>query len=286
VDLLERPVTQPRGKGPIPTLSDRDMGRREKALARMCDADAKRWCPRLGRALLGIDERRAKEAFVKGCREAKGKECHDPARLVRSAAHWQKLCKENASYGCARLATLVQHYDPARATRAVTHECTMRKLRDRDACVKLRLDGAPDPRAAALQEAREMGLIGMVGAPKEEALPLLSSSTPRKIEKGGRMRFGVVSGLKKDAIDALQQAAAEPLLECYRRYLAINPRLEGRVTAGFQLDGRGYPYQMKNAGSDLPDSNVVSCVLYALEAIHVAGPRGSMVVLPVMFSPQ
>lgn len=74
---------------------------------------------------------------------------------------------------------------------------------------------------------------------------------------------------------------------CYEQGLKRNPNLEGRVATRFIIDAQGAVTRAENAGSDLPDSGVVSCVNAAFNGLSFPVPEGGTVtvVYPVMFSP-
>jgi hypothetical protein len=74
---------------------------------------------------------------------------------------------------------------------------------------------------------------------------------------------------------------------CYDQALTRNPNLQGRVAARFVIDRSGAVSNVTNGGSDLPDSNVVSCVLGAFYGLNFPSPEGGIVtvVYPIAFSP-
>jgi len=74
---------------------------------------------------------------------------------------------------------------------------------------------------------------------------------------------------------------------CYEQGLAKNPNLEGRVTAQFVIGRDGSVSNVANAGSNMPDSGVVGCVVRAYNGLSFPPPpRGIVtVVYPIHFSP-
>ncbi|MEJ7728161.1 MAG: AgmX/PglI C-terminal domain-containing protein [Polyangiaceae bacterium] len=74
---------------------------------------------------------------------------------------------------------------------------------------------------------------------------------------------------------------------CYENGLRNNPNLQGKVAVRFEIDGNGVVGQAGNAGSDLPDGAVVTCVTRAFSGLSFPPPEGGKVsvVYPVMFSP-
>jgi hypothetical protein len=74
---------------------------------------------------------------------------------------------------------------------------------------------------------------------------------------------------------------------CYEQGLQQNPNLEGRVGVRFVIGRDGAVSNASNAGSDLPDSNVVQCVVRAYYGLSFPAPEGGIVTVsyPIMFSP-
>lgn len=74
---------------------------------------------------------------------------------------------------------------------------------------------------------------------------------------------------------------------CYENGLRANPKLEGRITVRFVIDPQGAVSSSKDAGSDLPDPAVVSCVARAFGMLSFPQPEGGSVVVayPMNFSP-
>ncbi|XYI02387.1 AgmX/PglI C-terminal domain-containing protein [Sorangium sp. So ce1128] len=73
---------------------------------------------------------------------------------------------------------------------------------------------------------------------------------------------------------------------CYESGLARNPALEGRVSTQFVIGRDGSVMSATDAGSDLPDATVRSCVQRAFMGISFPQPEGGivMVTYPIVFS--
>ncbi len=70
--------------------------------------------------------------------------------------------------------------------------------------------------------------------------------------------------------DVIQRIVRENLGRmqlCYDTGLAAHPRLAGRVAVKFVIDRRGSVALARDAGSDLPDADVVGCVVRAFDAL-------------------
>jgi hypothetical protein len=74
---------------------------------------------------------------------------------------------------------------------------------------------------------------------------------------------------------------------CYEQGLGRNPNLEGRVTVRFVIGRDGAVSNVSNGGSDLPDSNVVNCVVKAFYGLSFPKPEGGIVTVqyPIMLQP-
>jgi len=74
---------------------------------------------------------------------------------------------------------------------------------------------------------------------------------------------------------------------CYEQGLGRNPNLEGRVTVRFVIGRDGAVSNVSNGGSDLPDSNVVGCVVKAFYGLSFPKPEGGIVTVsyPIILQP-
>jgi len=74
---------------------------------------------------------------------------------------------------------------------------------------------------------------------------------------------------------------------CYEKGLMTNPNLTGRVGVRFVIGSDGRVTHVADAGSDLPDPSVVSCVSRAFYDIGFPKPEGGIVtvVYPIVFQP-
>jgi hypothetical protein len=74
---------------------------------------------------------------------------------------------------------------------------------------------------------------------------------------------------------------------CYEAGLRANPSLAGRVTTRFVIGRDGSVSAVGNGGSDLPDANVISCVVRAFQGLSFPQPDAGIVtvVYPLRFTP-
>lgn len=74
---------------------------------------------------------------------------------------------------------------------------------------------------------------------------------------------------------------------CYEIGLRSNPNLQGKVSTQFTVQPDGSVANVANAGSDLPDANVVNCVVQAFRGLSFPAPEGGVVkvVYPIQLFP-
>ena len=74
---------------------------------------------------------------------------------------------------------------------------------------------------------------------------------------------------------------------CYENGRRGNPGLQGRVSTKFVIDRSGAVASVIDAGSDLPSSSTVSCVVRGFGNLSFPQPEGGLVtvVYPIVFSP-
>jgi len=73
---------------------------------------------------------------------------------------------------------------------------------------------------------------------------------------------------------------------CYEHGMRSNPNLQGRVTVKFVIDRSGAVELTADGGSDLPDRDVVQCVVRSFGNLSFPPPEGGMVTVayPIVFS--
>jgi hypothetical protein len=74
---------------------------------------------------------------------------------------------------------------------------------------------------------------------------------------------------------------------CYENGLRTNPNLTGRVTARFIISRDGSVTNAANGGSDLPNSDVVSCVISVFYGLSFPSPENGIVTVsyPLLLTP-
>ena len=97
-----------------------------------------------------------------------------------------------------------------------------------------------------------------------------------------------VSGrLPPPVIQAIVRQNFDAIRTCYERGLAKVPTLQGRVAVRFAIQLDGSVAGAQSAGSDLPDAEVVACIVRIFSQLRFPAPEGGVVtvVYPIMFSP-
>jgi hypothetical protein len=114
------------------------------------------------------------------------------------------------------------------------------------------------------------------------------------VARGPQVRWGwgcgvSVSGrLPPEIIQRIVRSNFGRFRACYEDGLKRNPALEGRVTTSFVIGRDGSVSNVADAGGDLPDAAVKSCVIRAFYGLSFPQPEGGIVtnVYPIVFSPQ
>jgi Ca-activated chloride channel family protein len=104
-----------------------------------------------------------------------------------------------------------------------------------------------------------------------------------------QIRIGTttISGrLPAEAIQRIIRLQVGRFRACYERGLMKNPTLAGRVVTRFVIDRAGQVVNATNAGSDLPDPEVVACVVRGFYSLDFPEPEGGIVTVtyPFVFS--
>jgi tetratricopeptide (TPR) repeat protein len=108
--------------------------------------------------------------------------------------------------------------------------------------------------------------------------------------QAARVRLGAlnVSGkLPSEVIQRIVRQSMGRFRLCYEQGLSRNPNLAGRVSTRLEISDDGEVTTVTNHGSDLPDSDVVACVINAHRGLSFPSPEAGKVSVsvPIMFSP-
>lgn len=142
--------------------------------------------------------------------------------------------------------------------------------------------GPPAGDAATRRVAALDLLDGALGG---AALPLEATDDGGPIDLGlhdelnppggpGRVGFEGVSvsgAVPPERVTQALEARADRVRGCYDRGRAVNPSLSGDVGVGFVVS-KAELTSLRDAGSDLPDSSVIRCVVEAHRGLALRGP--------------
>lgn len=102
-----------------------------------------------------------------------------------------------------------------------------------------------------------------------------------------RMGATYVTGrVPPESVQRIVRFQAGRFRACYERGLQKNPNLAGRVLTRFVIDRAGQVVEATDAGSDLPDPEVVACVVHGFRSLDFPEPEGGVITVlyPFVFS--
>ena len=107
----------------------------------------------------------------------------------------------------------------------------------------------------------------------------ISIRTPPDMHTNGRLPAEVIQRIVRQNFGRFRV--------CYEAGLRGNPSLSGRVATKFVIGRDGAVNQSSDAGSDLPDQNVVACVVRSFNALSFPAPEGGVatVTYPIILNP-
>lgn len=98
----------------------------------------------------------------------------------------------------------------------------------------------------------------------------------------------VVGRIAPDLIQKVVRANFDPLRTCYESGLKRNRDLQGRVAVKFVIDTEGRVVSAVDAGSDMPDREVIQCIVAEYRKLTFPKPEGGgivTVIYPIVFNP-
>lgn len=108
--------------------------------------------------------------------------------------------------------------------------------------------------------------------------------------KTPRMKQGAVDGSTRIPAEIIQRVIQRNFgrfRACYETGLKSNPALAGRVSVALTIGADGAVNSVANAGSDLPDAGVVSCIVRNFGGLNFPAPDAVVhIVYPLALSPQ
>jgi len=117
---------------------------------------------------------------------------------------------------------------------------------------------------------------GRLGATRATRVPVLRLGSA-----------SVEGGLPPEVIQRIVRQSYGRYRMCYEQGLARNPNLTGRVAVRFVIGPDGAVETIGNQGSDLPDADVVGCVVTSFRGLDFPPPEYGRVtvVYPILFAP-
>jgi hypothetical protein len=158
---------------------------------------------------------------------------------------------------------------------------------------------AHEQRQAALREAAEFGMLGMLDGDGGDGIFFGGdaglgvrggvgvgglSHTPKSQLRMGSL---TVNGRLPQVIQRIVRQNFGRFRLCYENGLRSNPSLQGRVSVKFVIAADGSIKSMLDSGSDMPDQGVTSCVVHGFGNLSFPQPEGGIVtvIAPLVFSP-
>jgi hypothetical protein len=94
--------------------------------------------------------------------------------------------------------------------------------------------------------------------------------------------------LEPSLIQASVRSQFDHLRACYEHGLARDRNLRGRVAVRFAISSSGRVESASDEGSDLPDGEVITCVVHEFSKLRFPKPEGQLVtvVYPIIFNPR
>jgi hypothetical protein len=169
------------------------------------------------------------------------------------------------------------------------------------------------PRGWAFRGALALALFSCATSPGPVANPHPATRPPAEEQDGGGIGLGnfdavldagpdahwvhvdaaafqgkkVNGRIPPERIQATVRASFAGIRTCYEQGLRASPSLQGRITIKFVIDLEGRVTSTVDAGSDLPDREIVQCVADAFKKLRFPKPEGGIVtvVYPLVFNP-
>lgn len=147
-----------------------------------------------------------------------------------------------------------------------------------------RAEVAPDPsaeRAAALAEARQLGMSGLLNIGAEQGAS--GGDTLGALPDGGHN-----ARLPPEVIQRVVRQSFDRVKLCYQIGLRKDPSIGGKVSTKFVIDRTGAVSKAEPAAdTSFPDKSVVDCVVKHFLTLKFPSPEGGdvTVIYPLIFAP-
>lgn len=251
---------------------------REKPLRQGCDGGVPEACLLLGHTLVGKDDKGALAAYRRACQGSDAPDgCKNALPAAAEAEQHRAGCERGDPRACHCLGKLVWTGDPYRAIPIWERECRERYGKEEAHCLHDLLGQivANSPPPGFSMWGQRIGAFDDRWDPCHPGIdqPVTEADT-KALDGGAALVWGTptVKNLPKDAVAELVRRREEQVRRCFAKGLAVNPYLEGRVSAKFQVDHHGYAVKGDHEASNLPDLRIVICVLDEMRKLRFPRP--------------
>jgi hypothetical protein len=117
------------------------------------------------------------------------------------------------------------------------------------------------------------------------SLAVAAGGAPPSVRSGNAT---VTGSLDPTTVTSMVRRSLERFRLCYESALRKNPTLQGKVVARFEIDRTGAVKNAKDGGSDLPDKELVDCVVKGFNGLSFPEPATKdkvTVEVPLTFTP-
>jgi len=144
--------------------------------------------------------------------------------------------------------------------------------------------------SAAPNVSATSGLTGAGHAPEDGMFRNGRDRLPGRHQVVPAIRVGTITVTGKLPMEVVRRIVRQHLSmfrACYEDGLKRNPSVQGRITTKYVIGQDGDVVTAQDGGSDLPDANVVQCVVNRFKTFAYPKPEGGVVLVsfPLVFSP-
>ena len=145
----------------------------------------------------------------------------------------------------------------------------------------------PTQLVALTQPTDSTSTSASASAPPTATLTPAASAPPATRTSSVVIGAVTASGLTSESVKHVFQKNVVRYQSCYDAGLRGNPALRGRVVARITIDASGAIASAEDAGSDLADGTVTSCVFGTFGKLVFPEPEGdsATATVPIIFSP-
>ena len=145
-------------------------------------------------------------------------------------------------------------------------------------------DASAPPTTAKCEDLGDFGMSDLL----REKLDASADACWQRVDAAAFEGKQVNGRLAPEIIQRIVRQDFKRFRRCYEQGLAKKPTLTGRVVMKFVIDKEGNVVAAGDGGSDLPDADVVACVVAGYRRLKFPHPQGGnvTVVYPIVFNPE